>query len=227
MKYENLFQCIRNPVDPDFFSKGWDRELKFWRLWIERHGSKHVAAPPLYDYLLPFVDGPTKIADLGTGAACLMGRQPGVEVIASDFLADKYKEIWVEAGLEPEIPVTQQDMTQLDYDDESFDIVHCANAIDHCPDPRAAVREMVRVCKTGGIVYLYHLRDQARCAHYCGLHQWNVSVKMISRRMPAGPNESGRWSAQLNGFMLEEELPGVESGLAHGGSRVRTVWVKK
>jgi SAM-dependent methyltransferase len=41
---------------------------------------------------------------------------------------------------------------QLPFDDDSFDLVTCQTVLIHMPDPSAAVREMVRVAKPGGLV---------------------------------------------------------------------------
>lgn len=219
MKYE--------PVSVDVWTQQSERELKFWRHWLEHHASEHVTAPPLCDYLKALVNGSAKIADVGAGACCLIGRQDGVEVVASDLLADEYQEMWAGFGLAPAIPVERQDMGSLGYADESFDIVHCANALDHSADPRAVVLELARVCKPGGIVFLMHIRDQARCAHYGGLHQWNVARDgTVWRRVAAGPDEPGRWSEERNGFALTDCLPSARTRVGHRGTRIMTQWTK-
>lgn len=44
------------------------------------------------------------------------------------------------------------DVYALDIDDDTFDIVHAHQVLQHLSDPVAALREMRRVCKPGGIV---------------------------------------------------------------------------
>jgi ubiquinone/menaquinone biosynthesis C-methylase UbiE len=46
------------------------------------------------------------------------------------------------------------DATSLMYRDESFDTVVSFNALEHIPDPHAALREMVRVTRPDGVIYL-------------------------------------------------------------------------
>ena len=46
------------------------------------------------------------------------------------------------------------DACQLDLADESFDLVVSSECIEHTPDPRGAIREMVRVLKPGGALVL-------------------------------------------------------------------------
>ncbi|KZF24807.1 UbiE family methyltransferase [Xylona heveae TC161] len=44
------------------------------------------------------------------------------------------------------------DVFSLDYPDNSFDVVHCHQVLQHVGDPVAALREMRRVAKPGGLV---------------------------------------------------------------------------
>ena len=44
------------------------------------------------------------------------------------------------------------DVQALDLPDDSFDVVHAHQVLQHLPDPVAALREMVRVCRPGGVV---------------------------------------------------------------------------
>lgn len=48
----------------------------------------------------------------------------------------------------------QGDAQDLPFDQGSFDIVISCETIEHVPNPRAAIREMHRVCKLGGVLYL-------------------------------------------------------------------------
>ncbi len=44
------------------------------------------------------------------------------------------------------------DVYALDIDDDTFDVVHAHQVLQHLADPVAALREMRRVCKPGGVV---------------------------------------------------------------------------
>ncbi|WP_432817121.1 class I SAM-dependent methyltransferase [Sulfitobacter sp. JB4-11] len=48
----------------------------------------------------------------------------------------------------------QADVLSLPYDDQSFDVVMAAHVLEHLPDPKRALREMVRVLKPGGVVFV-------------------------------------------------------------------------
>jgi hypothetical protein len=60
---------------------------------------------------------------------------------------------------------------------DSFDLVHCINALDHSFDPLRAIHEMLRVARVGGTVVLMHQPNEAEAENYVGLHQWNFDVQ--------------------------------------------------
>jgi ubiquinone/menaquinone biosynthesis C-methylase UbiE len=47
------------------------------------------------------------------------------------------------------------DATRLPFDDESFDACRIDRVLQHIPDPAAAIREMVRVLRPGGVLVAY------------------------------------------------------------------------
>lgn len=132
---------------------------------------------PLPDYFGPMIGEKkrVRIAEVGAGPINTIGNTwPGVEVevVASDILAHEYKALWLEHGDRPVVPIWLADMESLPYDDESFDVVHCVNALDHTPDAEKALSELLRVCKPGGWVYLRHAPDQRR--RFGGHHYFDV-----------------------------------------------------
>ncbi len=146
----------------------------------EREFNKPAPLPKYFKYLI----GDKKkvvIAELGAGPVNTIGDHcEGVDVtiFASDIFSDEYKKFWVNNGKVPLVPIEYQDMENLTYPDETFDIVHCVNALDHTPDCQKAIEEMKRVCKKGGWVYLRHAPDQKK--RYGGMHAWNASVDGFS-----------------------------------------------
>jgi SAM-dependent methyltransferase len=62
----------------------------------------------------------------------------------------------------------------LTFPADSFDIVHCANALDHCYDPLAVLDNMLVIARQGGRLLLSHLVDEGEAQRYLGLHQWNL-----------------------------------------------------
>lgn len=146
----------------------------------------------LADYFGPMIGDKKEvsIADLGAGIVATTGSTwPNVKInlYPSDALADEFNDILIrkdkrwgnhpdlETGYKPLFPIVKQNMENLSYEDNFFDIVHCANALDHCADPFKAIKEMYRVCKLGGWIHLRHFADNAESQRYHGLHQWNIS----------------------------------------------------
>ncbi len=100
-----------------------------------------------------------RIAEVGAGPINTIGNEWAnveVEVIASDNMQPEYEKLWKEHDATPIVPVEYADMEKLPYPDGSFDIVHCVNALDHTKSVWHAIKEMDRVCKKGGWIYLRH-----------------------------------------------------------------------
>ena len=62
------------------------------------------------------------------------------------------------------------------YAENTFDMIHMMNSLDHSFDPFHGLQEMLFVCKVGGKVILKHAENKAVNQKYNGLHQWNLSV---------------------------------------------------
>lgn len=119
-----------------------------------------------------------RIAELGAGAINTIGQYwPGVEVeiLASDVLWPEYEKLWAQTKDVPVTKIEYADMENLPYPDESFDIVHCCNALDHTKNAQKALQEMKRICKPGGVVYILCAEDQKR--RFSGMHEWNARME--------------------------------------------------
>lgn len=90
------------------------------------------------------------------------------------------------------------DAEQLDFPDESFDIVYSHGVLHHTPDIASAVREIHRVLRPGGKakVMLYHrdsynYRINISILRRSGVHllKWNAGVKLV-HLMTKEPEES-------------------------------------
>jgi SAM-dependent methyltransferase len=80
------------------------------------------------------------------------------------------------------------DAEQLDFPNDSFDVVYSHGVLHHTPDTAAAVREIHRVVRPGGraIVMLYHrdsynYRVNISMLRRAGVHllRWRVGVKLV------------------------------------------------
>ena len=162
------------------WSKGHDLNLRFWRIKLPHKAESFNHAFELPDYFRPMIGDKKEvwIADLGAGVISTTGntwKTAKVHLYPSDYFFDEYEKFYKMKGIKQFIPMEKQDMENLTYKDEMFDIVHCANALDHCIDPYKALKEMYRVCKKGGWIYLRHIPNEGKNNRYSLQHQWNIT----------------------------------------------------
>jgi SAM-dependent methyltransferase len=152
----------------------------YWRkLRSKEKQFNHVAFLPMYFEEMIGDKKEVNIAELGSAMFCTIGSlwlDCKVNMYASDIKADDFNRMLREANVEPVIPVTKEDMENLSYPDNFFDIIHCVNALDHTVNPIKALSEMERVCKPGGWIYLRHYRNVGELEKYIGEHQWNIDM---------------------------------------------------
>jgi|SRR3990167_5935846 len=128
----------------------------------------------LVDYLIPLVEDKkeVKVADIGCGPIPKTGQYlKGVNVTIYSSDKQDFTDTWIKYNIDPPPNVEYQDMEKLSYPNEFFDIVHCVNALDHTRHALAAVKEMIRICKTGGWVYIDCNLDQKDTGYK---HFWNA-----------------------------------------------------
>lgn len=118
--------------------------LEEWHWWFV--GIRQA----LLDQLLPAAAGAT-VLDAGCGAGGTLRelKNRGVaRAVGFDFSPLALKTARERAPG----AVLNADLTRLPFADRAFDLVYCADVIEHIPDDRAAVAEIARVLKPGGRV---------------------------------------------------------------------------
>lgn len=109
-------------------------------------------------YLIPRLAPGAEVLDVGCGpgtitidlaARVVPGRVVGLDA-APDAVAAA-EEAARDAGV-TNVELGIGDVYALDHADDSFDIVHAHQVLQHLADPVAALREMRRVCRAGGVV---------------------------------------------------------------------------
>lgn len=168
----------------------------------------HPAQLP--DYFKPMIGDKKEvtIAELGAGPICTIGNSwPGVKInlYASDVLQDEFAPWWEKHNATPVVPVELEDMEQLTYSDNFFDIVHCVNALDHTLNSRRALKEIVRVCKPGGWIYLRHMPNQRQQLR--GMHAWDINevggeTVFSNRTEKFSLSEFGNFKTHLEGDLI-------------------------
>lgn len=131
-------------------------------------------------YLLPHLTPGQTLLDVGAGPGTITadlaervapGRVTALE--ATTAALDLSRAELGARGIEADFVVG--DVHALDLPDDSFDVVHAHQVLQHVTDPVQALREMRRVCKPGGVV-------AARDSDYAGF-VWYPALPALDRWM--------------------------------------------
>ena len=91
------------------------------------------------------------VLEVGSGAHGLVFAVAGTRAIGVDPLAHDYARLFPK--WQRRLPTVAASGERLPFAGGGFDIVLCDNVVDHAPDPRAIVAELVRVLRPGGALY--------------------------------------------------------------------------
>ncbi len=109
-------------------------------------------------YLLARLQPGDRVLDVGCGpgtiTAGLAARVPDGEVVAIDMAGDVLDAARqaADAAGQGNVRFEPGDVYRLGYADGTFDVVHAHQVLQHLADPAAALREMRRVARPGGLV---------------------------------------------------------------------------
>ncbi len=176
----------------DEWLTGIQNEIFFWKTYMEKRGGVRYKKGFtdtveknkrfLLEDEIPACDADKEICfiDVGSGPFSRCGfvtDKAKLKCIAVDPLADIYKILKKENNLENGINLESGFVELLDrkYSENSFDIVHMSNALDHSFNPVIGIAQLLYICKIGGKVILRHNENEAEAECYEGFHQWNLS----------------------------------------------------
>lgn len=109
-------------------------------------------------YLLPHLKPGLRVLDVGCGPGTISvglskavepGELHGIDMEPSQI--DMARAVASSSGCE-NAKFSVADATSLPFEDEFFDVAHCHDVLMHIPNTQAALAEMKRVLKTGGIL---------------------------------------------------------------------------
>ncbi|WP_343575369.1 methyltransferase domain-containing protein [Mycobacterium sp.] len=132
-------------------------------------------------YLLPYLRPGSSLLDVGCGPGTITvdlaariapGHVTAVEITASSLDLARAE---AQAHGRSNIEFVTSDVHALVFPDDTFDVVHAHQVLQHVADPVQALREMRRVCKPGGVV-------AARDADYAGFI-WHPQLPALDRWM--------------------------------------------
>ncbi|KAI0157272.1 ubiE/COQ5 methyltransferase [Xylariaceae sp. FL1272] len=167
---------------------------------LRSHGRRTAANSSAY--LLPHIKPTDRILDIGCGPGSItvdyaalvpQGSVLGIDTVAS--VLSSAKELAESRGL-GNVTFQVHDANELPFGDGEFDVVVCHQVLQHVKEPVAVLREMRRVCKTGGIVAAREA-DYKSFSWYPELHGldvWGRVYQEVARANGGEPN-AGRYVA--------------------------------
>jgi ubiquinone/menaquinone biosynthesis C-methylase UbiE len=161
-------------------------------------------------YLIPHLRAGVRLLDVGCGPGTItadFARRLGADaVLGIDASAD----VIAEARRDhPDVSFATGDVYHLDVPEASFDVVHAHQLLQHLADPTAALKEMRRVVRPGGIVAVRDA-DFGSFTWYPAddrLVRWLALYREIARANRGEP-DAGRY---LLSWARQADFPRIES----------------
>ncbi|MBB3677087.1 methyltransferase domain-containing protein [Modestobacter versicolor] len=181
-------------------------------------------------YLAPQLRPGLDLLDVGCGPGTLTvdlaarvapGRIVGLDVSAAPL--GEARELAERSGVAVEFGVG--DVYALDAPDDSFDVVHAHQVLQHLTDPVAALREMARVCRPGGLVAVRDV-DYAATTWFPtspGLDRWLDLYGRVARRNDAEPDAGRRLVSWAHAAGLRD-LTATTSAWCYASPAEREWW---
>ncbi|GES59899.1 ubiE/COQ5 methyltransferase [Aspergillus terreus] len=145
-------------------------------------------------YLLPHIKPGMKILDIGCGPGSITvdfaTRVPQGYVTGVEYTPEPLEQARALAASQhlSNIDFEVADIHSLPFANDTFDIVHVHQVLQHIADPVQALREMKRVAKPDGIVAA---RESASCTWYpenAGIARWLEVTSRVARAKGGNPH---------------------------------------
>jgi ubiquinone/menaquinone biosynthesis C-methylase UbiE len=181
-------------------------------------------------YLLPSLRPGLDLLDVGCGPgtitvdlAALVA--PG-RVVGLDLSADPLAEARAAASAAGvDVSFQVGDVYALEADDDTFDVVHAHQVLQHLTDPVAALREMARVCRPGGVIAVRDVDYGAFVTFPAdpGLDRWLEVYYAVARRNEAEPDAVRRLLSWAHAAGLRD-LTATSSSWCYSSPAEREWW---
>ncbi len=182
-------------------------------------------------YLLPLLRAGSEVLDIGSGPGTITvdlaarvapGRVTALEMSGAAAALTRDEALRQGCGT---VDVVVGDVHALDLPSGRFDVVHAHQVLQHVADPVQALREMVRVCRPGGVVaardadfggFIWHPVSP-------GLERWR-ELYVTAARANAGEPSAGRrllaWARAAGAVAVTT----TSSTWTYGDDASRTEW---
>lgn len=142
-------------------------------------------------YLLPHLSADAVLLDVGAGPGTITDDLAArvARVVATEV--DEQTLAITRAGVRrPNVDFAVADVLDLEFPDDSFDVVHAHQVLQHLADPVRAFREMRRVCRPDGLVAVRDVDYSAISIHPASpaLTQWLSLYRDIARAGGGDPD---------------------------------------
>ena len=179
-------------------------EYDTWHQRIYDAGPDHEdASSPWYQLVREYLGGIAGLRVLevacGRGGFVRELARAGARVTGCDFSTSALRAASTKlraADCQPRAGLVQGDAQNLPFADNSFDLVISCETIEHLPDVQSAMREMHRVTRPGGKLFL----TTPNHANFMGLYELYSLVRHPSRKDDQ-PFDRRQWFPQILGWV--------------------------
>lgn len=165
-------------------------------------------------YLVPHLRTGASVLDVGCGpgtiTADLAARVAPGRVVGVDRSAEVIERAAADHAASG-ATFRVADLMDLPFDDDTFDVVHAHQVLQHVPDPVGALVEMRRVCRVGGVVAVRDA-DYASFSWAPGdvrLDRWLAAYRSVARRNGGEPDAGRHLLGWLHAAGFERVDPGA------------------
>jgi len=158
------FAISRQPRNKEDLASRYDAASRKWQKMTRRHGLNAAYRRPLEASgvvaALGKIASQSTILDCGIGSGALSTALNSILPESPKFCGiDLSGEMLTRANVEMQrvglnLELTQADVLSIPYVDATFDLVMAAHVLEHLPNPLCALKEMVRVLKPGGMLFV-------------------------------------------------------------------------
>ena len=166
-------------------------------------------------HLLPLLKSGQRVLDFGCGPGTLSvglaeavepGELHGIDIEASQI---ELARAAAQAGGHANATFHVGDITDLPFDDDSFDVAHCHAVLMHVPDTHAALAEIKRVLKPGGIIASRESSISSSFLHPGeeeSVHAWTTFARLLAGN--GGHPEMGR---ELKAHLMQAGFSNIQA----------------